>query len=46
MSATEVAEPAVGGNTAIRPFHVGFPERRSMTCVGGSVLLGGPSVRR
>ena len=26
MSATEVAEPAVGGNTAIRPFQVGFSE--------------------
>ena len=26
MSATEVAEPARGGNTAIRPFQVGFPE--------------------
>ena len=26
MSATEVAEPAGGGNTAIRPFQVGFPE--------------------
>ncbi len=26
MSATEVAEPAIGGNTAIRPFQVGFPE--------------------
>ena len=26
MSATEVAEPAVGGNTAIRPFRVGFSD--------------------
>ena len=26
MSATEVAGPAGGGNTAIRPFQVGFPE--------------------
>ncbi len=26
MSAREVAEPAVGGSTAIRPFQVGFPE--------------------
>jgi hypothetical protein len=26
MSAIEVAEPAVGGNTAVRPFQVGFSD--------------------